>query len=127
MVEVGVLRRMELLCGLIAGLAGILLPPYLILFGGESVGMIIGELATLTLFLFLGLAVATTAYLDSYYHNLFTAQVCLPILWAATIVLLGLTFLTEANLHLYVLPEALFTLLAATFGTVAAIQAQPAP
>lgn len=120
------LRKIELISGLAAGVLGIILPAYLLLFSGGHLGADIGEAGNLLVFIGIGLATAGAAYLDSYYHNVASAEVGLAILWSVVMVLIGLEFVITASLHLYLLPVTILALIAAISGTLAVLQAQPA-
>ena len=119
------LRKFELVSGLAAGVCGVILPSYQIIFVQGHLGTDLGALATLICLVATAVAVAAAAYWDSRYHSRATATVGLAILWSAAGILFALELVMPASLKPYILPQAILTLIAAISATVATTQAQP--
>jgi len=114
------LREIELWCGLAAAVLGILIPLYGVIFSLPPNGEI-GSI--LLVILGLDLAVAVGAMIDSQARSIRAASGGLALLWAATMPLIGLTFLPFGNFGLYILPAAILALVSALAGSYASLTA----
>ena len=110
------LREIELWSGLAAGVLGILLPAYGVLFASPphaelgSIILVIVGLAT---------AVAVGAMFDSLSSSTQALSSGLALLWAAAFPLLAMTLLPFGNIGLYVLPAAILAVVSALAGSYA--------
>lgn len=112
------LREIELWCGLAAAVLGILIPLYGVVFvtpPNSEIGSIV------LVILSLDLAVAVGAIIDSQARSVRAESGGLALLWAATMPLIGLTFLPFGNFGLYILPAAILALVSALAGSYASI------
>lgn len=110
------LRAIELWCGLIAAVLGILVPAYGLLFvtppGGELGSIIIIVVS-------LSFAVAVGAIIDGHSRSVQAISAGLALLWSATVPLIALTFLPFGSLGIYILPAAILALASALTGSSA--------
>lgn len=115
------LREIELWCGLAAAVLGILIPLYGVIFvtaPQSEIGSIV------LVILSLDLAVAVGAMIDSQARSVRAASGGLALLWAATVPLIGMTFLPFGNLGLYILPAAILALVSALAGSYASFSSR---
>lgn len=108
------LRRIELVSGLLVGVAGIILPWAVFLSGLEQRLDLhtLGPLVALSLPM---LSAAGAAYL----HSQHGSRAALALLWVSVVLQLGSVVLAILSIGVFLLPVALLSVIAATAGSVA--------
>ncbi|HUX86558.1 MAG TPA: hypothetical protein VMW65_06120 [Chloroflexota bacterium] len=124
----GMLRQIELYCGLAAGLLGIILPGYAILFSSYLLATEVGGPITVLVQIVITVIVALAAYFDAQYPSLLDTGVGfgLAVLWTAVASLWGFLLFADLTINLYTLPAAVLGLISVLAGSWAQYKATQA-
>ncbi|HVB96515.1 MAG TPA: hypothetical protein VNG11_02165 [Chloroflexota bacterium] len=118
------LRQIELYCGVAAGVLGILLPGYAILFASYQLVEEVGGPITILVQIVITLIIGVTAYFDARFPRLLDTGVGfgLAVLWTAVAALWGFLLFADLTINVYTLPAAVLGLISVLAGSWAQYQ-----
>jgi hypothetical protein len=116
------LWKIELVSGLLAGILGLVVPGYALLVADYPLAREVGGASALLILVAIVMVIPLTAFLDSQFHWLWSAEVNLGLLWTAALALWGLVLAIYPLVDVYLLPSALLATIAAVAGSWADAQ-----
>lgn len=120
------LRQIEVLSGAAAGILGILLPTYGVLFGGHPISSEPTGVFAILLIYAMVITIGVISWLDARYPIDAGTGLGLALLWTATATLWGMVLTIHLGIDLYILPAAILALIACIAGTLVQLRITPA-